>query len=212
MAVGQGPAAAAGGKAGPPLAAAPGTGGLRGGQGRPPREARPGPRSRQARDRRPPREARPGRRRARDRRPPRTPQAAGPVARAAPFLPRSAATDRRPDGGGPVEARVVVPPGAARVVLPWREVSPLRDAKKWWWPLPRRGWKRRKKEKGGLGLLAGPPSNGLSRATAHGATQSRQSMWRDSALPRHPPHRACASVAAWSRQSMWRDPLGSHAT
>ena len=151
MAAGQGPAAAVGGKAGLPLAAAPGTGGLRGGQGRPPREARPGPRSRQARDRRPPREARPGRRRARDRRPPRTPQAAGPVARAAPFLPRSAATDRRPDGGGPVEARVVVPPGAARVVLPWRGVSPLRDAKKWRQPLPGRGWKRRKKEKGGLG-------------------------------------------------------------
>ena len=83
-----------------------------------------------ARDRRPPREARPGRRRARDRRPPRTPQAAGPVARAAPFLPRSTATDRRPDDGGPVEARVVVPPGAARVVVPWRGVSPLRDAKK----------------------------------------------------------------------------------
>ena len=36
----------------------------------------------------------------------------------------------------------------------------------------------------------------LSHATAHGATQSRQSMWRDSALPRHPQHRACASVAA----------------
>jgi len=121
MAAGQGPAAAAGGKAGLPLAAAPGTGGLRGEQGRPTREARPGPRSRQARDRRPPREARPGRRRPRDRRPPRTPQAAGPVARAAPFLPRSAATDRRPDSGGPVEARVVVP---------WRGVSPLRDAKK----------------------------------------------------------------------------------
>ena len=136
----------------------PRTGGLRGGQGRPPREARP------------------GRRRARDRRPPRTPQAAGPVARAAPFLPRSAATDRRPDGGGPVEARVVVPPGAARVVVPWRGVSPLRDAKKWQRPLPGRGWKRRKKEKAGLGLLAGPPSNGLSRATAHGATQSRQCM------------------------------------
>ena len=112
MAAGQGPAAAAGGKAGLPLTAVPGTGGLRGGQGRPPREARP------------------GRRRARDRRPLRTPQAAGPVARAAPFLHRSTATDRRPDGGGPVEARVVVPPGAARVVLPWRGVSPLRDAKK----------------------------------------------------------------------------------
>ena len=34
MAAGQGPAAAAGGKAGPPLAPAPGTGGLRGRQGR----------------------------------------------------------------------------------------------------------------------------------------------------------------------------------
>ena len=116
---------------------------------------------------------------------PRTPQAAGPVARAAPFLPCSAATDRRTDGGGPVEARVVVPPGAARVVLPWRGVSPLRDTRKWRRPLPGRGWKRRRrKEKGGLGLLAGPPSNGLSRATAHGATQSRQCMWRDSVLPR----------------------------
>ena len=165
----------------------------RGGQGRPPREARPGPRSRQARDRRPPR----------------TPQAAGPVARAAPFLPRSAATDRRPDGGGPVEARVVVPPGAARVVVPWRGVSPLRDAKKWRRPLPGRGWKRRKKEKGGLGLLAGPPSNGLSRAMAHGATQSCQRMWRDSALPRHLPGRGRSSMAAWSRQSMWRDSSGS---
>ena len=115
MAAGQGPAAAAGG-------------GAR--DWRPPREARLGPRSRQARVRRPPREARPGRRRARDRRPPRTPQAAGPVARAAPFLPRSAAIGRRPDGSGPVEARVVVPPGAARVVVPWRGVSPHRDAKK----------------------------------------------------------------------------------
>jgi len=109
---GQGLAASAGGKAGPPLAPAPGTGGLRGGQGRPPREARPGCQL------------------ARDRRPLRTPQAAGPVARAAPFLPRSAAIGRRPDGSGPVEARVVVPPGAAWVVVPWRGVSPLRDAKK----------------------------------------------------------------------------------
>ena len=188
----------AAGKDGLPLAAAPGTGGLCGGQGRPPPEARPGPRSRQARDRRPPREARPGRRRARDRRPPRTPQAAGPVARAAPFLPRSAATDRRPDGGGPVEARVVVPPGAARVVLPWRGVSPLRDAKKWQRPLPGRGWKRRKKEKGGLGLLAGPPSNGLSRATAHGATQSCLRMWRDSSGSR------ATELGATKRASFWK--------
>ena len=172
MAAGQGPAAAAGGKAGPPLAAVPGTGGLRGGQGRPPREARPSPRQ------------------ARDRRPPRTPQAAGPVARAAPFLPRSAATDRRPDGGGPVEARVVVPLGAARVVVPWRGVSPLRDAKKWRRPLPGRGWKRRKKEKGGLGLLAGPPSNGLSRATCIGATACGGTQ---------PCHVSClaAGVPAW---------------
>ena len=134
------------------------------------------------------------------------------MARAAPFLPRSAATDRRPDGGGPVEARVVVPPGAARVVLPWRGVSPLRDAKKWQRPLPGRGWKRRKKEKGGLGLLAGPPSNGLSHATAYGATQSRQHMWRDSALPHQLPGRRRSSVVAWSRQSMWRDSSVSRAT
>ena len=52
----------------------------------------------------------------------------------------------------------------------------------------------------------------LSHATAHGATQSRQSMWRASALPRHRPHRAYANVAAWSRQNMWRDPSASHAT
>ncbi|KAG2643178.1 hypothetical protein PVAP13_2KG315334 [Panicum virgatum] len=183
----------------------PRTGSRRGGQGRAPAGGG-------ARNRRPPRDARPGRRRARDRRPPRTLQAARPVARATPFLPRSAATDRRLDGGGPVEAGVVVPPGAARVVLPWRRVSPLRDAKKWRWPLPGRGWKRRKKEKGGLGLLAGPPSNGLSRATAHGATQSRQHMWRESALPRQLPSRRRSSVVAWSRQSMWRDSSGTRTT
>ena len=52
----------------------------------------------------------------------------------------------------------------------------------------------------------------LSRTTAYGATQSRQSMWRDSALPRQARWHACASVAARSRRSMWRDPSGSHAT
>ena len=61
----------------------------------------------------------------------------------------------------------------------------------------------------------------LSHATAHGATQSRQSMWRDSALPRQARWHACASVARWhawssvaaqSRRSMWRDPSGSRAT
>ena len=34
----------------------------------------------------------------------------------------------------------------------------------------------------------------LSRATPHGATQSRQHMWRDSALPRQARCNACASV------------------
>ena len=52
----------------------------------------------------------------------------------------------------------------------------------------------------------------LSRATGHGATQSRQHMWRDSALPRQLSGRGRSSVAAWSHQSMWRDSLKSHAT
>ena len=60
--------------------------------------------------------------------------------------------------------------------------------------------------------LAGWACIRLSRTTAHGATQSRQSMWRDSALPRQARWHACASVAARSRRSMWRDPSGSRAT
>ena len=67
-------------------------------------------------------------------------------------------------------------------------------------------WKR--KIRVALAACCSPPGqwpteqNRLSRATEHGATKSRQRMWRDSALPRHPPQRAWASVAAWSRQSM----------
>ena len=52
----------------------------------------------------------------------------------------------------------------------------------------------------------------LSRATAYGATQSRQSMWHDSALPCQAHCNACASVAARSRRGMWRDPSGSRVT
>ena len=52
----------------------------------------------------------------------------------------------------------------------------------------------------------------LSRTTAHGATQSRQSMWHDSALPYQARWHACARVAALSLRSMWRDPSGSRAT
>ena len=46
----------------------------------------------------------------------------------------------------------------------------------------------------------------------HGATQSRQNMWRDSDLPRQTRWHACASVAARSRRSIWRDPSESRAT
>ena len=53
-----------------------------------------------------------------------------------------------------------------------------------------------RKEKGGLGFLLGPMCIRLSCATAHGATQSRQCMWRDSALPRQLPDRGRSSVAA----------------
>ena len=52
----------------------------------------------------------------------------------------------------------------------------------------------------------------LSRATAHGATESRQSMWHDSAFPRQARCNACASVAARSRRSMWCDSSGSRTT
>ena len=52
----------------------------------------------------------------------------------------------------------------------------------------------------------------LNHATPHGATQSCQCMWRDSALPRQARWHACARVAARSRQSMWRDSSGSRAT
>ena len=60
--------------------------------------------------------------------------------------------------------------------------------------------------------LAGWACIRLTRATAHGATQSHQSMWRDSALPRQARWHTRASVAARSRRSMWHDPSGSRAT
>ena len=61
-------------------------------------------------------------------------------------------------------------------------------------------------------MLAGWICIRLSRATPHGATQSHQRMWRDSALPRQLSGRGRFSVVAWSRQSMWCDSLGSRAT
>ena len=42
--------------------------------------------------------------------------------------------------------------------------------------------------------------------------ESRQSMWRDLALPRQVRWNTHASVAARSRRTMWRDPSKSRAT